>query len=180
MKTNRIALIALSAVLAAATAVPAMARDHDRGRGNDRQSHSQSDKGRHDDRYSRSNDRSRNNDRNRRNDRRHDDRSRYYADHRDYRAPTRTVVYKQRPVRTVVYRPPTRTVVYRPAPPAYGWRRGVRYYDYGYAPTYVVNDYYRYGLHHPPHGYYWRRSDAGDYLLVAIATGIIADLILNR
>ncbi|MEP6908775.1 MAG: RcnB family protein, partial [Pseudoxanthomonas sp.] len=31
-----------------------------------------------------------------------------------------------------------------------------------------------------PRGYYWRRSEVGDYLLVAAATGIIADLILRH
>ncbi|HEY9540398.1 MAG TPA: RcnB family protein, partial [Luteimonas sp.] len=60
------------------------------------------------------------------------------------------------------------------------WSRGHRYYRAGYGRTYVVNDYYSYGLRRPPSGYYWRRSDAGDYLLVAIATGIIADLILSH
>src|SRR5690606_18237685 len=46
--------------------------------------------------------------------------------------------------------------------------------------TYVVNDYRYYGLPQPPRGHHCRRSDAGDFLLVAMATGIIADIILSR
>lgn len=76
------------------------------------------------------------------------------------------------------YRPAPR-VVYRPVPAPY-WRRGGYYYGRGYAPTYVVNDWGNYGLYAPPSGYYWRRSDAGDFLLVAITTGIITHLILNH
>src|SRR3546814_3035210 len=75
------------------------------------------------------------------------------------------------------YYSPRPVVVHR-GPPR--WSRGHRYYRAGYGRTYVVNDYYSYGLRRPPSGYYWRRSDAGDYLLVAIATGLIADLILSH
>jgi Ni/Co efflux regulator RcnB len=64
--------------------------------------------------------------------------------------------------------------------PASYWTRGGYYYGPGYAPTYVVNDWGYYGLNQPPYGYYWRRSDAGDFLLVALATGIITDMILNH
>jgi len=87
------------------------------------------------------------------------------------------------------YRPAPPRVVYRPAyRSSYGnagygpprWARGARYYGDGYGPTYVVNDYRGYGLRAPPRGQYWRRSDAGDYLLVAVATGIITDLILRH
>lgn len=80
------------------------------------------------------------------------------------------------------YSPPPR-VVYRPAPPRHAnyprWSRGARYYDRGYAPTYVVNDYYGYGLRQPPRGHHWRRDDRGDFLLVAIATGIIAEVLFH-
>jgi Ni/Co efflux regulator RcnB len=44
---------------------------------------------------------------------------------------------------------------------------------------YVVNDWRTYHLHEPPRGYQWVRSDNGDFLLVAAATGVITDLILN-
>lgn len=64
---------------------------------------------------------------------------------------------------------------YRPAPRPY-WSRGQRYAG----PVYVVNDYYRYDVRRPPYGYRWQRDDAGNLLLVAIATGIIADIVLNH
>lgn len=66
---------------------------------------------------------------------------------------------------------------YHPAPPP-RWTRGsyVRHYR---QPVYVVHDYYGHGLRHPPHGYRWMRDDYGDFLLVAIATGLIADLVLR-
>jgi Ni/Co efflux regulator RcnB len=61
---------------------------------------------------------------------------------------------------------------YRPGYQA--WRRG------GYLPpsyrTYVVRDYGRYGLRAPPRGYYWYQS-GNDYLLAAIATGLIFDIV---
>lgn len=96
---------------------------------------------------------------------RRDDRHDRYDRRYDRRAPR------------VVYVPPR--VVYRPVPHPY-WVRGGHYYGSGYAPTYVVNDWRDYGLRAPPRGYYWRRSDRGDYLLVALATGVIADLILRH
>ncbi len=154
----------------AAVAMPASAagRDNDRGH-RDRGHHGQYDRGRHD----------------RRDANRHVNRpanrpaNRTSYNYRDGRRHDRRVVY--RPAPRVVHRSPRyyapRPVVIHRAPPR--WSRGVRYYDRGYR-TYVVNDYYNYGLRQPPHGYYWRRSDAGDYLLVAIATGIIADLILHH
>lgn len=56
------------------------------------------------------------------------------------------------------------------------WERGY------YAPSYyrgdVVYDYHRHGLRHPPRGYRWVRADH-DYLLIAIASGLIADVIIN-
>lgn len=54
------------------------------------------------------------------------------------------------------------------------WQRG------GYLPPtyrgYVVRDYGRYGLRAPPRGYYWYQS-GNDYILAAIATGLIFDVI---
>ena len=104
------------------------------------------------------------------------DRHSYYD--RDYRRDDRyrdRVVYVQ--PRTVYVQP--RPVYVRHAPPA-RWARGGYYYGPGYAPTYVVTDYRHYGLRQPPRGYGWRRSDTGEFLLVALATGIIADIILNH
>ncbi len=73
----------------------------------------------------------------------------------------------------------TSTIVRRttaPARPRPYWARGQRYHG----PVYVVNDYDRYDLRRPPYGYRWQRDDRGNLLLVAIATGIIADLVLNN
>lgn len=39
-------------------------------------------------------------------------------------------------------------------------------------------DYHRHHLRHPPRGYEWRESN-GQYILVAIATGLIASAIFN-
>lgn len=54
------------------------------------------------------------------------------------------------------------------------WQRGHHYYG----PTYVVRDYGHYRLRPPPRGYHWVRAN-NDYLLVAIATGIILDVALR-
>jgi Ni/Co efflux regulator RcnB len=68
---------------------------------------------------------------------------------------------------------------YRPA--YYGWhdrsdwRRGGYVARYDWDRGYHV-DYYRYHLRRPPYGYEWRR--VGDnYVLAAIATGLIADIV---
>ncbi|MDB5874364.1 MAG: hypothetical protein JWQ07_3806 [Ramlibacter sp.] len=46
---------------------------------------------------------------------------------------------------------------------------------------YYVNDWRSHrGLYAPPYGYQWVQSDGGDYLLVALATGLIANLLLNQ
>jgi Ni/Co efflux regulator RcnB len=44
---------------------------------------------------------------------------------------------------------------------------------------YVVNDWRGHHLSAPPRGYQWVQS-GGDYVLIAIATGIIAQLLLNQ
>ena len=45
--------------------------------------------------------------------------------------------------------------------------------------TYVVTDWRARHLRQPPRGYHWVRSDNGDFLLVAITTGIISSIIAN-
>jgi Ni/Co efflux regulator RcnB len=156
-------LLALAAV---AMPVSAAGRDNDRGH-RDRDNHGQYDRQRGErydrDRYDRRDHDRRADRRGYRNDRRHDRRVVY--------RPAPRVIYRDR------YYAPRPVVVHR-GPPR--WSRGHRYYDPGYGRTYVVNDYYGYGLRQPPRGHYWRRSDAGDFLLVAVATGIIADLILQH
>lgn len=54
------------------------------------------------------------------------------------------------------------------------WERGRRYNG----PTYVVRNYGYYRLRPPPRGYRWVRAD-NDFLLVAVATGIILDVALH-
>ena len=49
-----------------------------------------------------------------------------------------------------------------------------------YRTRYVVTDWRRDRLREPPRGYHWVRSDNGDFLLVAITTGVIVDLLLNQ
>ena len=57
------------------------------------------------------------------------------------------------------------------------WNRGERmgYNDYNNAP---LVDYHQHNLRRPPRGYEWRESN-GRYVMVAIATGLIASIILN-
>ena len=45
--------------------------------------------------------------------------------------------------------------------------------------NYVVNDWRSHNLSAPPRGHQWVQS-GGDYLLIAVATGIIAQLLLSR
>ncbi|GAB2552797.1 RcnB family protein [Rhodanobacter koreensis] len=54
------------------------------------------------------------------------------------------------------------------------WQRGHRYNG----PTYVVRNYGHYRLRQPPRGYHWVRAN-NDFLLVAVATGIILDVALH-
>ncbi|RAO75931.1 hypothetical protein CA260_13760 [Dyella jiangningensis] len=61
-----------------------------------------------------------------------------------------------------------------------GW-----YHRGGYVPVeyrdrrYVVEDWRTYHLAPPPPEHQWVRSDTGEFLLVAAATGIITDIIIN-
>ncbi len=59
------------------------------------------------------------------------------------------------------------------------WRRGAYLPGYYRDRGYVVHDYYRYHLRPPPRGYYWYRT-GNDYVLAAIATGLIFDVIANH
>ncbi len=162
MKMNRFVVAAMTTLLAFGVTAPAFAagdRDHD-------------DRGRHgwnDDR-GRGHDRGRGRGHDRHHDRREwrDDR-RHYSN--GYREGYRDARYNDRRY----YAPPPR-VVYRP----YGFERGYRYSNYYGGPVYVVNDYDRYHVRRPPHGHRWIRDDRGNLLMVAIATGIIADIVFNR
>lgn len=56
------------------------------------------------------------------------------------------------------------------------YRRGVVYVE----KRYYVDDYRHYDLAPPPPGHRWVRSDDGRYILIAVATGIIADILLHH
>jgi Ni/Co efflux regulator RcnB len=58
-------------------------------------------------------------------------------------------------------------------------RRGDRVPQEYRSRTYVVNDWRGHGLRRPPHGYHWVQNGS-DYVLVAITTGIILELLLNH
>lgn len=79
------------------------------------------------------------------------------------------------------YGPPPAAYYGRPGyRPGYeSWRRGAYLPSYYRGGGYVVNDYYRYHLRPPPRGYYWYRT-GNDYVLAAIATGLIFEVIANR
>jgi Ni/Co efflux regulator RcnB len=77
--------------------------------------------------------------------------------------------------------------LYGPPPSAYysdpyyrpgfsAWRRGVVLPPHYRG--YVVGDYYRYHLRPPPRGYAWYRV-GDEYLLAAVATGLIFEIINN-
>lgn len=67
----------------------------------------------------------------------------------------------------------------------YSYRGPSRYYRGAYLPPayrtggYVVYDYGRYGYRAPPPGYRYYRTDTGEVVLAAIATGIISAIIAD-
>lgn len=67
---------------------------------------------------------------------------------------------------------------YRGAGPRHDLYRGARLPSVYHGDRYVVRDYHRYNLSAPPRGSHWVRA-GNDYLLVALATGIIANVLLN-
>ena len=67
----------------------------------------------------------------------------------------------------------------RGAGPDHAYYRGERMpYEYR-TRQYIVEDWRGHHLSAPPRGYHWVQS-GGDYILVAIATGIILQLLLNN
>jgi Ni/Co efflux regulator RcnB len=99
-----------------------------------------------------------------------------YRDHRDYGRRDygrRDYGYRYAPPPRAYYggyAPPR----YGYAPPPYAWRRG-GYLPPSYGGVYISN-YGAYGLRAPPRGYRWSRY-GNDYLLTAIATGLIFDIV---
>ncbi|CAN5273305.1 hypothetical protein BH11PSE2_BH11PSE2_12970 [soil metagenome] len=59
------------------------------------------------------------------------------------------------------------------------WSRGSYLPRSYWGGNYVVYDYGRYRLRQPPRGYHWVNVN-GDFLLAALATGLIAEVILNN
>jgi Ni/Co efflux regulator RcnB len=64
------------------------------------------------------------------------------------------------------------------AGPSHDLRRGGRLPNQYRNRQYVVDDWRGHRLRQPPRGYHWVQT-GGDYVLAAIATGVIADLIIN-
>lgn len=103
---------------------------------------------------------------------------RHYERYDHYRGPSHGGYYGGRgyyaPPR--YYAPPPRAYYGPPRPyySGYVWQRG------GYLPPnfggYYVSDYGRYGLRPPPRGYRWYRN-GNDYVMAAIATGLIFDIV---
>ena len=67
----------------------------------------------------------------------------------------------------------------RGAGPSHSFYRGERLPSYYRGRQYVVEDWRGHGLRTPPRGYHWVQT-GGDYVLIAITTGIILELLLNR
>lgn len=65
------------------------------------------------------------------------------------------------------------------ASPRAEWRRGGRVPNEYRGRHYVVNDWRGHHLHAPPRGYQWV-GVGGDYVLAAIATGLIAQIIAGQ
>jgi Ni/Co efflux regulator RcnB len=63
--------------------------------------------------------------------------------------------------------------------PSHSWYRGDRLPSEYRSRHYVVEDWRGHHLYAPPRGYQWVQS-GGDYVLVAVATGIIASILLNQ
>lgn len=58
------------------------------------------------------------------------------------------------------------------------WQRGATI-PYNYRSSWYVRDYNRYGYAPPPRGYGYYRTDTGDIVLAALATGVIISLLSN-
>jgi Ni/Co efflux regulator RcnB len=58
------------------------------------------------------------------------------------------------------------------------WQRGA-VIPQGYRSTWYVRDYNRYGYGPPPRGYGYYRTNTGEVVMAAIATGLIVSLLTN-
>jgi len=78
------------------------------------------------------------------------------------------------------YGPPPAAYQSRPdfSPGYQQWKKGQRLPTY-YRQHYGAVNYQAEHLRKPPRGYHWVRDERGNYLMVAIASGLIAELIIN-
>ncbi len=67
----------------------------------------------------------------------------------------------------------------RGAGPQHAYHKGDRLPAREHTKEYEVNDWRSRGLREPPEGHHWVRS-GDDYVLAAIATGVIADIALSH
>ena len=68
---------------------------------------------------------------------------------------------------------------YRGVGPNHEWRRGGALPAEYRGDRYVVNDWRGHHLSEPPRGYHWVQVN-GDYVLAAVATGVILDTLLTQ
>ena len=68
---------------------------------------------------------------------------------------------------------------YRGVGPNHEWRRGGALPAEYRGNRYVVNDWRGHHLSEPPRGYHWVQVN-GDYVLAAVATGVILDRLLTQ
>jgi Ni/Co efflux regulator RcnB len=66
---------------------------------------------------------------------------------------------------------------HKPTPPRYHWSKGKRLSDWRHRQA--VRDYHRYGLKRPAKGQRWVKID-NDFLLISLATGVIAGIVAGR
>ncbi|VCU69321.1 hypothetical protein PIGHUM_01382 [Pigmentiphaga humi] len=97
---------------------------------------------------------------------------------RDYRAGYRDG-YRSAPRVVQRWAPPPRPPVAHWAPPPARWVRGDRLPHYHRGGYYVVHDWRARRLAPPGAGYQWVQVGP-EYLLVAIASGVIASILLNQ
>jgi len=109
--------------------------------------------------------------------------------HQAQRGPDRHTAH--RPAHRPAYRPPAHRPGYRPpaharppihvgrgAGPRHDMYRGQRLPAYYRGQRYAVRNWRMHHLSPPPRGYYWVQTGT-DYLLVAVATGLIAQIVLH-
>ena len=73
--------------------------------------------------------------------------------------------------------PPARVVKH--APPAHNWARGQHLPKQYWGGGYTVSDWKARHLRQPPRGYHWVQVD-NNYVLAALATGLISDIVANH